>query len=271
MQHPKSSQSSASADHQARLEAYLRELKLPMFLHHYQTYTQDAARSGLSSERFLLALCEAESAERQVRRIEHAIAKAKLPFVKEIATYDFSAVENLPKARILDLAEGDYLAKAENLLLLGNPGLGKTHLAIGMALAACRQGKRVRFYRTAKLVDELMTMQHNLRLSRFVSRFEKLDLLVLDELGFFPVAKEGTQLLFQLVSDLYERVSIVLTSNLRFGEWNQIFNDEMMTAAFIDRLTHKGHILEFTGESYRYRHRLSQMFMNDGPLPPETN
>jgi DNA replication protein DnaC len=125
MQHPKSSQPSSSADHQARLEAYLRELKLPMFLHHYQTYAQDAARSGLSSERFLLALCEAESAERQVRRIEYAIAKAKLPFVKEIATYDFSAVENIPKTRILELAEGDYLAKAENLLLLGNPGLGK--------------------------------------------------------------------------------------------------------------------------------------------------
>jgi DNA replication protein DnaC len=125
MQHPKSSQPSSSADHQARLEAYLRELKLPMFLHHYQTYAQDAARSGLSSERFLLALCEAESAERQVRRIEHAIAKARLPFVKEIATYDFSAVEKIPQARILELAEGDYLAKAENLLLLGNPGLGK--------------------------------------------------------------------------------------------------------------------------------------------------
>ena len=125
MQRPKSSQPSSSADHQARLEAYLRELKLPMFLHLYQTYAQDAARSGLSSERFLLALCEAESAERQVRRIEHAITKAKLPFVKEIATYDFSAVETIPKARILELAEGDYLRAAENLLLLGNPWLGK--------------------------------------------------------------------------------------------------------------------------------------------------
>ena len=135
--------------------------------------------------------------------------------------------------------QGGYIDRAENLLLLGTPRLGKTHLAIGLALAACRQGKRVRFYRTAKLVDELTVTQHNLRLSRFVSRFEKLD-----ELGFFPVAKEGTQLLFQLVSDLYERVSIVVTSNLRFGKWNQIFNDEMMTAAFIDRLTHKGHILE---------------------------
>jgi DNA replication protein DnaC len=258
MQHPKSSQSSSSADHQAKLEVYLRELKLPMFLHHYQAYAQDAARSGLSSERFLLALCEAESAERQVRRIEHAIAKAKLPFVKEIATYDFSAVENLPQARILELAEGDYLRSAENLLLLGNPGLGKTHLAIGLALAACRQGKRVRFYRAAKLVDELALMRKDLRLSHFTAQFVKLDLLVLDELGFLPIDREGAQMLFQLISDLYERVSIIVTSNLRFADWNAIFGDEKMTDALIGRLTHKGHIVEFVGESYRFRHRLQQ-------------
>ena len=114
-----------------------------------------------------------------------------------------------------------------------------------------------------------MVMQHNLRLSRFVAKFEKLDLLILDELGFFPVPKEGSQLLFQLISDLYERVSIIITSNLRFAEWNQIFADETMTAAFIDRLTHKGYILEFTGESYRYRHRLSQAFLDDGTSPSD--
>jgi DNA replication protein DnaC len=256
---------------QALLENYLHLLDLEAFQENYQAYAKDATRSGLSYERFLLALCEAEVSHREAQKIERAIAAAKLPFVKELASYDFSAVESIQKTRVLEFAQGGYMDRAENLLLLGTPGLGKTHLAIGLALSACRQGKRVRFYRTAKLVDELMTMQHNLRLSRFVSRFEKLDLLVLDELGFFPVAKEGTQLLFQLVSDLYERVSIVLTSNLRFGEWNQIFNDEMMTAAFIDRLTHKGHILEFTGESYRYRHRLSQMFPNDGSSAPETN
>jgi DNA replication protein DnaC len=159
---PRASSPPFPGDHQAKLEAYLRELKLPMFLHHYQTYAQDAARVGLSCERYLLALCEAESAEREVKRIEHAIKMAKLPFVKEIATYDFSAVENLPQARVLELAKGDYLTKAENILLLGNPGLGKTHVAIGLALAACRQGKKVRFYRAAKLVDELIVKRHEL-------------------------------------------------------------------------------------------------------------
>jgi DNA replication protein DnaC len=255
---------SSEQGHQALLESYLRSLDLSMFLDHYQAYAKDAARSGLSYERFLLALCEAEVSHRETQRIERAIAAAKLPFNKEIATYDFPAVETIQKTRVLELAQGGYMDRAENLLLLGAPGLGKTHLAIALALCACRQGRRVRFYRTAKLVDELLVMQHNLRLSRFTARFERLDLLVLDELGFFPVAKEGTQLLFQLCSDLYERVSIILTSNLRFTEWNQIFGDDKMTAAFIDRLTHKGHILEFVGESYRYRHRLEQSDNGNG-------
>lgn len=243
---------------QALLEAYLKALNLPMFLEHYQAYAKDAMRSGQSPERFLLALCEAETGYREAQRIEHAIKMAKLPFVKEVSTYDFSAIESIQKTRVLELAQGGYMSRAENLLLLGAPGLGKTHLAIALALAACRQGKRVRFYRTAKLVDDLMVQQHNLSLSRFTAKFERLDLLVLAELGFFPMAKEGTQLLFQLCSDLYERVSMIVTSNLRFGEWNHIFGDEKLTAAFIDRLTHKGHILEFVGESYRYRHRLQQ-------------
>lgn len=258
-----------AADHQAKLETSLRELKLPMFLHHYQTYAQDAARAGLSFERYLLALCEAEMAEREVKRIEHAIRTARLPFIKEIATYDFSAVENLPKTRVLELAEGTYLKDAENLLLLGNPGLGKTHLAIALALSACRQGKRVRFYRVAKLVDELALMRKDLRLSRFTAQFVKLDLLVLDELGFLPIDQQGAQMLFQLISDLYERVSIIVTSNLRFADWNAIFRDEKMTDAVIGRLTHKGHILEFVGESFRFRHRLKPAPLQNGAEQPD--
>jgi DNA replication protein DnaC len=244
-------------DHRALLEAYLKELNLPMFVEHYQAYAKDAMRSGQSPERFLLALCQAETSHRQAQRIERAIASARFPFLKELASYEFEAVESIQKTRVLELAHGGYIQRAENLLLLRAPGLGKTHVAIGLALAACRQGRRVRFYRAAKLVDDLLVHQHNLGLSRFTARFERLDLLVLDELGFFPVAPEGAQLLFQLCSDLYERVSIIVTSNLRFAEWNQIFGEEKLTAAFIDRLTHKGYILEFVGESYRYRHRLA--------------
>jgi DNA replication protein DnaC len=244
------------SDHQALLEAYLRALGLPMFLQLYQSYAQDAARSGLSFERFLLALCEAEVADREARRIDAAIKRARLPFLKEITDYDFAALETISKTTFLELAQGGYLSNAENLILVGNPGLGKTHLAIGLALAACRQEKRVRFYKTAALINDLQVAQKKLTLSGFVARFVKLDLLVLDELGFIAVDKAGAQLLFQLVSDLYEQVSMIITSNLRFSDWNSIFADATLTTAFLDRLTHKGRIIEFVGESYRYRHRL---------------
>lgn len=244
--------------HQELLENHLRALKLPTFLERYQHEAQDAARTDLPYERYLLALCEAEVAQREAHRIERAIVSARFPVMKDLASYDFTAVPNLPKNRVLELAQGAYLPKAETIILIGNPGLGKTHIACGLALEACRQGKRVRFYGTASLVNDLLTAQKDLRLSRFLAQFSKLDLLVLDELGFIPLTKDGGQLLFQLCSELYERVSIILTTNLRFVDWNTVFGDERMTAALLDRLTHKAHILEFVGESYRFRQRLQQ-------------
>lgn len=244
--------------HQELLENALRFLKLPTFLENYQIAAQDAARTDLPYERYLLALCEAEMAQREANRIERAITTARFPVVKELSSYDFTAVTDLPKARVLALAQGAYLEKAETIILMGNPGLGKTHVACGLALEACRQGKRVRFYGAASLVNDLLTAQKDLRLSRFLAQFSKLDLLVLDELGFIPFSKDGAQLLFQLCSELYERVSLMITTNLRFVDWNTIFGDERMTAALLDRLTHKAHILEFVGESYRFRQRLNQ-------------
>ena len=250
--------SGQNQDHQALLEAHLRALNLPAFLQSYQAYARDAARNGLSPEQFLLGLCEAEMADRDAKRIESAIRRARFPFIKEIAEYDFTAVENISKTIILELALGGYMGRAENLILVGNPGLGKTHLGIGLALAACRQGKHVRFYKAAALMNDLQMVQKKLTLSGFLARFAKLDLLVIDELGFLAVDKAAAQLLFQLISDLYEQVSVIVTSNLRFSDWNAIFADERMTTAFLDRLTHKGRILEFVGDSYRYRHRLQQ-------------
>src|SRR6266571_906964 len=252
MQHPKPPES----QHQALLENYLRMLKLPTFLQNYQTYAQDAARTNLSCERYLLALCQAEAEQQEANRIERAILNAKFPLVKELASFDFSAVQGISKTRVLELAQGGYLSRAETIILIGNPGLGKTHIATGLALAACRQGKRVRFFGAASLVNDLLSAQKDLRLSKFTAQITKLDLVVLDELGFIPFTKDGSQLLFQVCSDLYERVSIIVTTNLRFGDWNTIFGDEKMTVALLDRLTHKGHILEFMGESYRFRQRM---------------
>ncbi len=245
-------------EYQALLETYLRALRLPTFAQNYQAFAQDASRSDLSYERYLLALCDAEMAQREANRVERAIANAKFPVVKELSSFDFSAVQNISKQKVLELSQGGYLVKKESIILVGNPGLGKTHIATGLALAACRQGKRVRFFGAAGLVNDLLTAQKDLRLSKFLAQITKLDLVILDELGFIPFTKEGAQLLFQLCSDLYERVSVIVTTNLRFGDWNSIFGEERMTAALLDRLTHKAHMLEFIGESYRFRQRLLQ-------------
>jgi DNA replication protein DnaC len=244
--------------HQALLENYLRQLRLPTFVMNYQSFAQDAARTNLPYERYLLALCETEVAQREANRVERAIAQAKFPVLKELSSFDFGAVPDLPKTRVLELAQGGYMARAEPIILIGNPGLGKTHIATGLALDACKQGKRVRFYSAMALVNDLLSAQKDLRLSKFMSQVGKHDLIVLDEFGFIPFTKDGGQLLFQLCSELNERVSLIVTTNLRFAEWNQIFGDEKMTAALLDRLTHKAHILEFVGESYRFRQRMRQ-------------
>jgi DNA replication protein DnaC len=245
-------------EHQTLLENYLRSLRLPTFAQNYQTFAQDATRSDLPYERYLFALCQAEMDQREANRVERAITNAKFPVLKELATFDFSVVQGISKTRILELAQCGYLTKKESVILIGNPGLGKTHIASGLALAACRQGKRVRFFGAAGLVNDLLSAQKDLRLSKFTAQITKLDLVVLDELGFIPFTKDGSQLLFQLCSDLYERVSIIVTTNLRFGDWNSIFGEERMTAALLDRLTHKAHIIEVLGESYRFRQQLMQ-------------
>jgi DNA replication protein DnaC len=244
--------------HQALLENYLKQLHLFSFIDNYQAYAADAARTDLPYERFLLALCTAEVAQRETLRIERALAHARFPVLKELATFDFGAVQNISKQRVLELAQGGYIAQKETIILIGNPGLGKTHLATGLAVAACKQGKRVRFFSASNLVNDLLSAQKDLRLSKFMAAISKHDLVVLDELGFIPFTKEGGQLLFQLCSELNERVSIIVTTNLRFAEWNQIFGDEKMTGALLDRLTHRANILEFVGESYRFRQRLLQ-------------
>src|SRR6266516_3620856 len=176
--------------HQALLENYLRQLRLSTFAQNYQTFAQDATRTNLSYERYLLALCQAEAEQREANRIERAIINAKFPIVKELASFDFSAVQGISKTRVLELAEGGYMSRAETIILIGNPGLGKTHLATGLALAACRQGKRVRFFSVATLVNDLLAAQHNLSFSKFMAPLLRSDLIVLDEVGFIPFTTE---------------------------------------------------------------------------------
>jgi DNA replication protein DnaC len=240
------------------LETYLKQLRLPTFLQNYARFAEDAARASLTYDRYLSALAEQEVAQREENRKMRRIKAARFPVLKELADFDFSCVPGLNKQRVLELARGEYLGKAESIILVGNPGLGKTHVATGLALAACRQGHRVRFYNAAGLVNELIQAQDEHQLAKFLTTALRHRLIVLDELGFIPFSSTGAQLIFQFCSTLYERVSMIVTTNLRFADWTQVFGDERLTAALLDRLTHRAHILEFTGESFRFRQRMQR-------------
>lgn len=237
------------------LDSYLRQLRLPTFTKLYPQFAADAARNNHDTVRFLLALAEQEVNQRQLNMLQQRLKNARFPVIKELADFDFSCLPMLNKAQILDLARGEYIQQKQGLILIGNPGLGKTHLALGLASAACREGRRVRFWTAAGLVNELIQAQDEHRLHRFIASALKLDLVVLDELGFIPFSQNGAQALFTFCSELYERLALIITTNLKFADWVQVFGDERLTAALLDRLTHHAHIIELLGESYRFRER----------------
>lgn len=237
------------------LDSYLRQLRLPTFAKLYPQFAADAARNNHDTVRFLLALAEQEVNQRQLNMLQQRLKNARFPVIKELADFDFSCLPMLNKAQILDLARGEYIQQKQGLILIGNPGLGKTHLALGLASAACREGRRVRFWTAAGLVNELIQAQDEHRLHRFIASALKLDLVVLDELGFIPFSQNGAQALFTFCSELYERLALIITTNLKFADWVQVFGDERLTAALLDRLTHHAHIIELLGESYRFRER----------------
>ena len=240
------------------LETYLRQLHLPAFNQHYLPFATDAAQKNLDYPRYLLALAEQEINTREQNRIQCRVKAAHFPVLKELADFDFSALPSLNKAHLLDLARGEYITKRETLIFIGNPGLGKTHLSISLALAACRQGRRVHFWTAAGLVNELLAAQEENRLHRLISLAHKQDLIVLDELGFIPFTPNGAHALFTFCSELYERTAMIITTNLQFANWIQLFGDERLTAALLDRLTHHAHIVELTGESFRFRQRMQE-------------
>jgi DNA replication protein DnaC len=238
------------------LDTYLHQLRLPTFVKNYSQFAADAARNEQDHVRFLLALAEQEISQRERNLLQKRIKAARFPMLKELADFDFSAVPLLNKAQVLDYARGDYIRKRESIIFIGNPGLGKTHLATGLALSACRQGRRVRFWTAAGLVNELLQAQDEHRLHRFIAAALKMDLILLDELGFIPFSPSGAQVLFTFCSELYERLALILTTNLKFADWIQVFGDERLTAALLDRLTHHAHIIELVGESFRFRQRM---------------
>jgi DNA replication protein DnaC len=240
------------------LDTYLKQLKLSTFANNYRKFAEDAAQANQPYDQYLLALVEYEIAQRERNQQAQRIKSARFPVLKDLTNFDFSCLPTLNKQLVLDLARGEYIQKAEPIIMVGNPGLGKTHLATALALAACRQGRKVRFYNVASLVNDLVQAQDEHRLPKLLASTLKQHLIVLDELGFIPLTATGAQLIFQFCSTLYEQVALIVTTNLRFADWVQVFGDERLTAALLDRLTHKAHILEFVGESFRFRQRMQR-------------
>lgn len=241
----------------ALLNTHLKTLRLPTFAQNHRLFADDAARDNLGYSRYLLGLAEQEVAQRDRNQQTRCIRAARFPLLKDMADFDFSAV-NLNKARVLDLARGEYITRAENIVLLGNPGLGKTHISLALGVMASRQKRRVRFYTAAGLVNDLLTAQDKLALPRLIAQAQKQELIIIDELGFVPLTEIGAQLLFQFCSSLHERVALIITTNLAFAKWTQVFRDETLTAALVDRLIHRAHILEFVGESFRFKQRMKK-------------
>ncbi|MAT98884.1 MAG: AAA family ATPase [Anaerolineaceae bacterium] len=207
------------------LEGYLKKLYLSTFLRHHEAYAAEAAESNQSYSRFLLALAEQEVLEREARRRQRRLKEAKIPVVKDLTSFDFDMMPQLNQKKIRQLLSGDYMEKAEPVILIGNPGLGKTHIATALAVAATQQMCRVRFFNAAALVNELLQAQEEGRITPFINKMLKHHLIVIDELGFIPFSTMGAHLMFQLCSALYERVALIVTTNLKFADWTQVFGE----------------------------------------------
>ena len=200
---------------------------------------------------YLARLAELELIDRERCMVERRIRQAKFPAVKSLDSFDFKAIPSLNKMMVLELARCEWIERKENVIALGPSGTGKTHVALGLGLAACQKGLPVAFVTAAALVHEMMEARDEKRLLQLQRKLAKVKLLIIDELGFVPLSKTGAELLFELISQRYERGSTLITSNLPFEEWTETFGTERLTGALLDRLTHHVNILEMNGESYR--------------------
>lgn len=235
------------------LEHYLKVLKLPTMLREYGKLAALCRQERSDYQTFLLRLAERELQEREVRAAQRRVKAAKFPVTKTLDTFDFSAQPSLNQELVRELVGGEYIERRENVLLVGNSGTGKTHLATALAFAACQQGRRVRFFTATGLVTRLLEGREDRQLERLMGQLERHHLIVLDELGYVPFSKTGAELLFEVVSRAYERSSLIVTTNLPFEDWTQVMGSERLTGALLDRLTHRIHILEANGDSYRLR------------------
>jgi DNA replication protein DnaC len=238
---------------QVLLGHHLKALKLPTFLREYDKLARQCAAEGIDHTGYLLRLAELELLDRERRLVERRIRQARFPATKSLDSFDFAAIPALNKLLVLELARCGYIERRENVIALGPSGTGKTHVALGLGLAACQRGLAVGFTTAAALVHELLEARDERRLLRLQRQLEAYQLLIVDELGYVPLSPTGAELLFETFSRRYERGAVIVTSNLPFDEWTSVFGAERLTGALLDRLTHHVHILELNGDSYRLK------------------
>jgi DNA replication protein DnaC len=242
----------------AVIAEHCKLLHLPAVAAGCERLAEEAVRERHTHLHYLDVLLEGELDERSGRAVARHLQEAHLPRMKTLEEFDFSKAASLSASQILSLAEGGYLERKEPVLFLGDCGTGKTHLATGLCVAACRQGRKVRFATAAGLVNELLEAQHLNQLGRALSRWARYDLIAIDELGYVPLAELGAELLFQVVSERAEKASVVITTNLPFSEWTKVFTNARLCKALLDRLTDRAHIIETGKDSFRFLRTLQR-------------
>jgi DNA replication protein DnaC len=243
---------------EALIDAHAAELKLPTVRRRHRALAGEALRERQTHSAYLAALLEAEMAERAERRERRRLIDARFPVLKRLEDFRYEDNPSVSPAVIAALAEGGWIADRESVIFVGESGTGKTMLATGLAVAACQQGRRVRFTTLAGLATELQEAESRRELARVVGRYARTELVVLDELGYLALPEGAAELVFQVITERHERGSLIVTSNLPFGEWTKVFPDPRLAKAVVDRVTHRAHIIETGAESWRFRHRLAQ-------------
>lgn len=246
------------------LDHMTKQLRMPTIAKQYRSLAREAEERNLSYEGYLLALLEVETQSREENQRQRRLKQASFPVQKTLDTYDFSLMPSLNRNRFLTLAKGEFVKNKENVIFLGNSGTGKSHLATGLGIELVQNDYKVKFITASELVDELLMANEEHKLGALEKKWLKFDTIIVDELGYVPFSKTGAELLFQFFSSRYERASVIITTNLEFTEWTTLLGDEKMTAALLDRLTHKSHIFLLNGESYRFRQSMKQRENGEG-------
>ena len=253
---------------EATIKQHCKSLRMPMIASQFSAVAEQAVREKKSHIGYLEALLTAEIEERERNTIDRRIKEAHLPRVKTLEEFDYTQSPMVSAAKMLELAEGGYIDRAEPILFIGECGTGKTHLLSGLCVAACRQKRRVRFTTAAALVNELVEAKHQLQLRRVMARWSRYDLIAIDEVGYVPLAEVGAEFLFQVIAERAEKAAVIITTNLPFSEWTQVIPNARLCKALLDRITDRAHILETGTESYRFRRTINKH--KKGPKPPDS-